>query len=47
MALLADAVSLADPGEHLAVQFLVRIKTEGMDMIATRNIFDLRETRIF
>jgi aromatic ring hydroxylase len=41
MALLANPVSLAEPGEHFAIQFLARIKAKGVDVIARRDIFDL------
>lgn len=34
MALLADAVSLAEASEHFAIQFLARIEAEGMDVIS-------------
>jgi hypothetical protein len=45
MALLANAVSLAEPGEHFAIQFLARIETERMDVIAGEmySIFVKRE----
>ena len=47
MALLANEVSLAEPSKHFTIEFLVRIETKRMDVIARRDIFDLRETRIF
>jgi hypothetical protein len=47
MELLADSVSLAEPAEHFAIQFLARMKTEAVDVVARRDSFDLRETWIF
>src|ERR1700735_513686 len=47
MELLADSISLAEPAEHFAIQFLARTETEAVDVIARRDSFDLRETGIF
>jgi hypothetical protein len=47
MELLAHAISLAEPAEYFAIQFLARAKTEAVDMVARRESFDLYETWIF
>jgi len=47
VALLADLVGFAEPGENFAVHFLARIETEGMHVVARRDVFNLGETRIF
>ena len=47
MALLANSVGLTDPSENFVIQFLLRMKAEEMHLIAWRDIFDFRETRIF
>jgi len=46
VALLADAVGLAKPGEELGVKLAGRVDGEGMDMIAWRERFDFREARV-
>jgi hypothetical protein len=47
MALLANAISLTEPSKHFTIQFLARMDTKRMDVIAWRDRFDFRETRIF
>jgi len=46
MALLANEVSLAEPSKHFAIEFLARMETKRKDVIARRDSFDFRETRI-
>jgi hypothetical protein len=45
--LLAYAMGFAEPGFHLAIDFLERGETERMDLIARREMFDLGEAGIF
>src|SRR5260370_28933358 len=46
MALLAHEVGLAEPSKHFTIEFRGRIETKRMDVIARRDSFDFRETRI-
>jgi hypothetical protein len=45
--LLANSVGLVYPSEDFAIEFVARMEAEGMDVVAGRDILDLRETRIF
>ena len=47
MTLLANAVRLPQPCRYRTIQLLGRTQAERVDVVAGRDIFDLRETRIF
>jgi hypothetical protein len=38
-ALLANAVSLAEPSEHFGIEFLARVEAEGMHVVSRRYLF--------